>query len=330
LKNSPLTFRKSELSACTADLTRYADGWLLTCDIARHSQQTLKLRRIILDKLLWFLREKSLETCGLHELRLFFSYLNHGHEQPGGRWGNPQLTKPVKPATVVTYDCHLRTFFTWLVQEEVIEASPMERIAEPIDRPDQIEPFTDEEVETLIAAAKKSNCPKRDEAILWFLLDTGIRASELCALTLQDVDLTARRCKIQEGKGGKSRSVWLGSTAAKALWNYLKFEPHDELDPLFFNQRGEFLTRSGLLQLIERLGNVAGIKQARCSPHTFRHTFAISFLRAGGDVLTLQQFLGHTSLTMVKRYVKLAQADLQEAHRQYSPADRLKGKKKKR
>ena len=330
MKNSPLTFRKTDSAVSTSDLTRYADGWLLTCDIARHSEQTIKLRRLILDKLLWFLKEKRLDTCSLHELRLFFSYLNHGHEQPGGRWGNPQQTKPVKPGTVATYDRHLRTFFCWLVQEDVLDGSPMERITEPVDRPDQIEPFTDEEVEVLIATAKKSNCPKRDEAILWFLLDTGVRASELCAITLQDVDLTARRVKIQEGKGGKSRSVWLGSTAAKALWNYLKFEPHEEQDPLFFNQRGEFLTRSGLLQLIERLGEAARIKQARCSPHTFRHTFAISFLRAGGDVLTLQQLLGHTSLAMVNRYVKLAQADLQRAHRQFSPADRLKGRKRKR
>jgi len=147
---------------------------------------------------------------------------------------------------------------------------------------------------------------------------------------MADLDLTARRCKIQEGKGGKSRSVWLGSTAAKAVWNYLKVEPHEggSADAVFFSNCREALTRSGLLQLIARLGEAAHITQARCSPHTFRHTFAISFLRAGGDVLTLQQLLGHTSLAMVSKYVKLAQTDLQQAHRQFSPADRLRNKKR--
>lgn len=328
MQNSPLTFRKTECSLGTADLERFTEGWLLAGDIARHSPATLALRRLILGKLHWFLRGRSLDTCGTHEIRLFLSYLNHGHEQPGGRWGNPHETRPVKPGTVATYDRHLRAFFSWLVKEELLEGSPMEKIAEPVDRPDQVEPFLDEEVEALLSAAKKSNYAKRDTAIIWFLLDTGVRASELCALRLRDVDLTARRCIIEEGKGGKSRSVWLGGTAGKALWNYLKFEPHDDADPLFLNKLGEAFTRSGLLQLIERLGQAAGIKQTRCSPHTFRHTFAISFLRAGGDVMTLQQLLGHTSLRMVQRYVRLAQTDLQQAHRKFSPADRLRSRRR--
>jgi site-specific recombinase XerD len=327
MQNSALPFRKPESALDVAELRRYTEGWLLACDIARHSPQTLSLRRHITGKLLWFLADREIAFCGLHELRLFFAYLNHGHEEPRGRWGNPLENQPVKPGTVATYDRHLRTFFTWLVREEVLPTSPMDRITEPVDRPDQIEPFTDEEVEALLAAAKKSNYSRRDEAIIWFLLDTGIRASELCGLAMSDMDLTARRCKIREGKGGKARLIWFGAAAAKALWNYLKFEPHEEHDPLFFNKCGEAFTRSGLLQLMGRMGNVAKIKQTRCSPHTFRHTFAISFLRAGGDVLTLQQLLGHTSLAMVNRYVKLAQTDLAQAHRQFSPGDRLRGKR---
>lgn len=327
MPKSALPFQKKEPSVSVAELQRYAEGWLLSCDIARHSKATLANRKLFLEKLLWFLNDKKLACCGTQELRLFFSYLNHGHEQSGGRWGNPKLVKPVKAGTMATYDRHLRTFFTWMVQEEAIEASPLDRIKKPTDRPDQVEPFLDEEVEALLSAASKSHYAKRDEAILWLLLDTGMRASELCAITMADLDLTARRCKIQEGKGGKSRTVWLGSTAAKAIWNYLKSEPHEPHEPLFFNKLGDSLTRYGLYQLIDRLGIEAKVKQARCAPHTFRHTFAISFLRAGGDVLSLQQLLGHTSLAMVNRYVKLAQADLQEAHRRFSPADRLKGKK---
>ena len=86
---------------------------------------------------------------------------------------------------------------------------------------------------------------------------------------------------------------------------------------------GEPLTRSGLRQLVSRLGKDAGIQATRCSPHNFRHTFAVSFLRNGGNAFTLQQMLGHTSLHMTNRYVALAQADIENQHRQFSPADCL-------
>lgn len=83
------------------------------------------------------------------------------------------------------------------------------------------------------------------------------------------------------------------------------------------------MKRSGLLQLIRRLGRKAGIQATRCSPHTFRNTFAVEFLRGGGNLFSLQQLLGHSSLSMTNRYVALAQGDIENQHRQFSPADRL-------
>lgn len=77
-------------------------------------------------------------------------------------------------------------------------------------------------------------------------------------------------------------------------------------------------------QIVKAAGQIAGITGVRCSPHTCRHTFAIEFLRGGGDVFELQQLLGYESLEMVRRYVKKAKADLEEAHRKASPANRLK------
>ena len=89
---------------------------------------------------------------------------------------------------------------------------------------------------------------------------------------------------------------------------------------------GAGLTRTGLRVLIGRLGKVAKVETTRCSPHTFRHTFSVEFLRAGGNVFTLQQLLGHTHLHMTNRYVALAQADIENQHRQFSPVARLKGR----
>ena len=333
MQNTALSFTKTETALSVQDLEQNAVGWLLDGEIRQHSQATLAVRRIVINKLLWFLKKREYHQCRVLELRQFLAYLTNGHQEPGGRWGaaadtsyNPaqagQQQKPVRPRTVHTYHGHLRTFFRWLVTEGILDTSPMERIAAPVARTDQIQPFTPGQVNLLLQAAKHSPYPRRDYALLMFLFDTGLRASEVCSLRMSDMDLGGRRCTVL-GKGNKHRTVPFGGTATKALWQYLREAPRESSDPLFFSKLGEPLTRSGLLQLIRRIGKAAKIEVARCSPHTFRHTFAVEFLRAGGNVFTLQQLLGHTSLTMTNRYVALAQADIENQHRQYSPADRL-------
>jgi site-specific recombinase XerD len=224
---------------------------------------------------------------------------------------------------VRTYYAHLRSFFNWLVGEGLLETSPLAALSPPQARPDQIQPFTREQVEALLLAARRASYPQRDEAILLFLLDTGVRASELCTIKMNDVDLFSCRAQVL-GKGNKRRSVYFGRRCARALRTYLRREYRTPDYPLFTTERGEAaLTRSGLLQIIHKMGKRAGIQVTRCSPHTFRHTFAVEFLRAGGNVFSLQQLLGHTGLQITQRYVALAQADIQTQHRQFSPGDRL-------
>ena len=124
-----------------ADLERYGQSWLYENDYSQHSKTTLAIRRFLISKLIWFLHYKNHAECGLLQLREFMAYCSKGHEEPGGRWGNPQMTRPVRPRTVHTYHGHLRTFFRWLVKEEVITSSPMERIPPPVARRDQLKPF---------------------------------------------------------------------------------------------------------------------------------------------------------------------------------------------
>jgi site-specific recombinase XerD len=119
----------------------------------------------------------------------------------------------------------------------------------------------------------------------------------------------------------------LGRNSSKILWNYLRDEKRDlkgsGSTPIFLSMRqaGVGLTRSGLLQLITDIGEAAGITGVRCSPHTFRHTFAIEFLRRTTNIYALKEILGHSSLDMCKRYLMMVQADIQEQHRMYSPGD---------
>jgi site-specific recombinase XerD len=91
---------------------------------------------------------------------------------------------------------------------------------------------------------------------------------------------------------------------------------------------GEGIGRMGLLRLIHRLGEAAGIEQVRCSPHSLRHTFAIQFLRNGGNVFSLQQLMGHRSIRQTEKYLLLAQADMEAQHRMASPVEALLRKRK--
>lgn len=314
----------SSLSATELDAS--AREWFYDQEARGHSPRTIALRKILVGNLQWFLRDQNYEACGTPELRAFFAYLVRPIEDGKGRWGNARLTKPMRPATAATYHSHLRAFFHWMVNEEALDISPLEKIKPPIARADQIQPFSPEEMEALLAAAKRSRHPARDQAILLMGVDSGLMASELCSLKRRDVDFDEKYCEAV-GKGNKRRKVYFGIRVRKALIGYVNAERHDPDDPLFFVDRGtrvgEGLTRGGLLQLMWRLGEEAGIRSKRCSPHTLRHTFAIEFLKAGGNMCALMELLGHTDVTMTRRYVSFAQADIQNQHRRFSPADRI-------
>ena len=217
----------------------------------------------------------------------------------------------------------VRTFFRFLVAEGYIPGSPMEGLKPPIHRADQIQPFTEDQVLNLLRVTRKTKHSKRDEALIMFMFDTGVRSSEVCALNLESVDVVNRKA-IVLGKGNKTRAVFFSRETGRTLWHYLRTRETNENSPVFLSERGDRLTRWGLAQIIERLGVMAKVEVTRCSPHTLRHTFAVMFLRAGGSVFTLKEMLGHTNLAMTNRYVSLAQADIQNQHQMYSPIEGLK------
>jgi integrase/recombinase XerD len=313
----------------TSQLEHCAREWLFDCEYRQHSKSTLANRRIYLDKLLWFLKVHDCEYCGVPELRRFFAYLTNGHEAENGRWAGSQQNsafKPLRPSTIVTYRQNLCAFFNWCTGEGFLDNSPMSRIGVPLARPDQVQPFNLSQVRALIHAAKRTRNPERDEAIVRMLLDTGMRASELCTLRMEQLDLFGQRATIL-GKGNKHRTVHFGSKTARAIRNYLRYEPRTPQEAVFQaakNQHaGQQMTANGLRQIIEGLGRLAGLQAVRCSPHTLRHTFAVEFLRNGGNVFSLKEILGHTSLHMTNRYVALAQADIEQQQRRFAPGDRL-------
>jgi len=148
----------------------------------------------------------------------------------------------------------------------------------------------------------------RNRAMVSLLLATGIRASELATLSVGHVDLSTDGAYIKVmGKRRKEREIDLDQETRRLLSTYKrKFRHKAEDDEAFFVDRSltHGLSTSGVEQIIEKLGHLAGIRGVRCSPHTFRHTFATRFIREGGDILRLSRTLGHEHLSITEHYIK--------------------------
>jgi integrase/recombinase XerC/integrase/recombinase XerD len=320
-----------------SDLEGAVESWLLDND-ARLSGKTAVNRRFLCEKLLWWLHREGCTECGKREITRFIIYLRTAHKLPEGRWqerGLPPLSgrhrQEMRPRSVANYFRWLRTFFLWCVTNEYIEASPLRTMRPPEHRDDQIQPFTLDQVQALLRAAKNSRYPRREEALVLLLLDPGARAAEVCGLNRADFSLREASVRLR-GKGDTYRYNYLSVVTVHAIEQYLRERgAFQDDDPLFSSERVGFsggrLTPDGLGQIIRRLGAAAGITGVRCSPHTFRHTFATMGLRNGAELPDIQAQYGHTTTEMTRRYTLLTGADQKRRHRQYSPVTMLKNQR---
>lgn len=303
-------------------LARTADG--LSPHTLADYTHTLRLFQL-------YATDVELSSLDTGQLRAFFAYLRKDY-LPVRSSGD---TAPLSNHTLANMWCGVRSFFKWCAVEGLVATRPDLAIQRPQYTAPEISPFTQEELAALLDAAEytapaqtarraafrmKRPSAARDRALILVLLDTGLRVSELGRLQVRDVDLQSGEVTVapyQSGRKSRGRHVYLGKASRRALWRYVASR-HE--GALFVTADGAAMDRNSIRLLLSRLGARAGI--ARCYPHRFRHTFAIEYLRNGGDVFTLQRLLGHGSLDMVRRYLALAQIDAALAHQRASPVDR--------
>ena len=217
----------------------------------------------------------------------------------------------------------LRTYFSFLVEEGVLESDPTEglqspRVARPL--PEVLDAVA---VSALLEAPRlDSSVHWRDRAILEFLYATGVRVSELVGLLLTNLDLEEGLCTVF-GKGSKERMVPLGRPACVALSRYLR-EVRPALEKgkgggyVFLNQRGRPLSRTAVWNIVKAAARLAGI-EGSVSPHVLRHTYATHLLEGGADLVAVQELLGHADISTTQIYTHLDLQYLRDVHRKYHP-----------
>jgi integrase/recombinase XerC/integrase/recombinase XerD len=289
-----------------------AAGFLLDREIQNLSPGTLHFYRLKLSLFLQFCGTQAITGCSQVEpaaVRAFLAWLKENGHNPGG-----------------IHACYraLKTFLRWWALENDVSdwKDPFKKVKPPKVEEEPLEPVELDQVTRLLAVCSKDEFTgARDRAILLTLLDTGMRAAELLALDLGDLDLQKGALLIRSGKGGKPRTAFVSQDTRRALRAYVKMAG-DLAGALFVTVEGERMSYWALRDMLTRRSRQAGVETP--TAHDFRRAFAINSLRAGMDVMTLQRLMGHADLQVLRRYLKQVDQDLQTAHSKYSPVDQLK------
>lgn len=235
-----------------------------------------------------------------------------------------------RPKTLDDYWVAISSLWSWLVEHRHTTDNIMDRVPRPKIHPIPIIPHTDEEIRKLLEACQFGSYYKtdplrrhrrptavRDTAIISLLLETGLRASELCNLNVSHITITARggSCYVDLGKGGKSRVVYFGRRCARALISY-QITRGDDIapdDPFFvttMRNDGMRIQRKAVAHIVAAVGRLAGLDT---HPHRLRTTALCKLAGSGMNAFQIQIHAGHSDMRTTQRYVKAAQLNLEQA-----------------
>ncbi|PFD55842.1 integrase [Bacillus thuringiensis] len=222
----------------------------------------------------------------------------------------------MKVTTINTRLRALRSFYNFLDKNKLIDKNPMKNIKLLRDRQKTIETLDNQEIEKLIKTIRKQKTfvGFRDEVILLVFLDTGVRLSELVGIKVEDV--RHNKLIIRRTKNLFERTVYLSDMTQERLESYIKVRGEVATNKLFISQDNKELNPHSIQTRLTKYGKEAKISK-RVSPHTFRHTMAKRMIVSGLDAFSLMHLLGHTDITVTKRYVNLWGQDLEQKHKEY-------------
>ena len=217
----------------------------------------------------------------------------------------------------------LKSYYNYLVFENLIKISPLSDIDTPKLEKKLPEVLTENEILKIINSIDDNHpFSIRNRAIIEVLYGTGIRVSELIDIKLSNLFFEEKILKVK-GKGDKERFVPIGNVASNSIKIYLEERINNKIEPkysdvLFLNRYGRQLTRAMIFKIIKDLCEISGIEK-KISPHTLRHSFATHMLKNGADLRSIQLILGHENITTTEIYTHLDKFHLEEVLKKYHP-----------
>ena len=239
------------------------------------------------------------------------------------------ISSEVNPRTQSRILSGLKSFFSYLIFEDLRADNPMDLIEAPKLQQTLPDTLSVEEIDRLIAEIDlTSNEGERNRAMLEVLYSCGLRVTELVTLRISDLFFDEGFIRVS-GKGSKQRFVPIAESTQRFI-NHYKDEVRINIvivkgfeDILFLNRRGKQLTRAMIFTIIKRLAVEIGLNK-NISPHTFRHSFATHLLSNGADLRAIQLMLGHESITTTEIYVHLDKRFLNEVLQKFHPRKEIK------
>ncbi len=236
--------------------------------------------------------------------------------------------KKLKPASLRRKISALRSFYKFLIREELIENDPTIDLTLP--KKDKVLPdvISVEEIEKLInIIPEKGFKGKRDKALIELLYSSGLRVSEIINLKINEIDLKNGYLKCF-GKGSKERIVPFGSFAKDLLIEYIEERDKNNInsDLLFVTKKGKKIVRQEINNILNRYAKKSKLKK-KIHPHMLRHSFATHLLERGADLRSVQELLGHVDISTTQIYTHLTKEHLREVYMNSHPLWRKNDKK---
>ena len=221
--------------------------------------------------------------------------------------------------TLLNHYIALSALWTWMLKREYVSRHIVREVDPPMPGEKDVTPFTEKEIQQMMTATWKMPwAGPMLRALVLTLAGTGLRNSEVCALRIRDREVD--QLHVRNGKGKKSRRVYLPRTAQDAIAVYHSLRENLEPDDfMFLNAHLQPLNRHRVYKLVQTLGEAAKVESP--TVHKFRHYFAVGFLKKNGDIRFLQSLLGHSDIRTTARYLNVTNEDVMDAARKFNPLD---------
>jgi len=290
------------------------EAYLLAKEVENLSKHTIEFYRQKLVRFASFCEMQAVEEVDQIDANLIRTFMNllreKGHKEGG----------------IHAYYRALKAFIYWWDIEEEPEnwRNPFRKVKAPKLKNEPLEPVETATIKSLLVTCDGTFTGRRDQSIITTLTETGCRANELIMMNLEDLDLVQGSIEIRFGKGGKYRKVGLGRMARRSIRGWLRMRGVKS-GPLFVQAiyKDDLLRLSydGLRSIVRVRAKLAGVEPPPL--HGFRRTFALTMLRNGVDIFTLQRLMGHATILTLRRYLAQTDHDLLVAHRKASPLDKM-------